>query len=81
MVKKTSQREKISANHTYEKRLVSKILKKIIPTKNGSIRKWEKDMKGHSTEEDVQTANKHMKRHSASLAIREIQIKITMKYH
>ena len=36
---------------------------------------WVKDMNRYSFKEDVQMTSKHMKRYSASSAIREMQIK------
>ena len=72
MVKRQpSEWERIIANETTDKGLISKIYKQLMQLNtrktNNPIKQWGKDLNRHFSKEDIQVANKHMKSCSTSL--------------
>ena len=78
-----SEWEKITANETTGKKLISKIYKQLrqlnIRKTNNPIKKWAKELNRNFSKEDIQMDNKH--RCTTSFIIRKMQIKTTVRYH
>jgi hypothetical protein len=77
--------EKIFASYTSEKGLITRMyreLKKLnSPKINEPITKWAIELNRTFSKEEIQIAKKHMKTCSPSLAIKEMQIKTTLRFH
>jgi hypothetical protein len=77
--------EKIFVGYTLDKGLITRIyreLKKLnSPKLNKPIKKWATELNITFSKKEIQMAKKHMRKCSPPLAIKEMQIKTTLRFH
>jgi hypothetical protein len=77
--------EKIFASYTSEKGQITRKFRKLeelnSPKVNEPINKWATELNKTFSKEEIQMAKKHMKKCSPSLAIKEMQIKTTLRFY
>ena len=80
-----SEWEKIIAKDTTKRGLISKLYKQLMQLntskRNNPVKTWAEYLNRHVSKEDIQRANKHMRRCSPSHTVRETHIKTTMRCH
>jgi hypothetical protein len=81
----STEREKIFASYTSDKGLIIRIYRKLkklnSPKINEPIKKWASELNRTFSKAEIQMAKKHMKKCSPFLAIKETQIKTTLRFH
>ncbi|KAL6039740.1 hypothetical protein STEG23_000352 [Scotinomys teguina] len=77
--------EKIFTNPTSDRGLISRIYKELkkhdIKTPDSPIEKWAIELNREFTAEEYRMVERHLRKCSTSLLIREMQIKTTLRYH
>jgi phage-related tail protein len=79
--------EKIFATYTspihtiYNPRIHRELKKLNSPKINEPVKKWASELNRTFSKEEIQMAKKHMKKCSPALAIKEMQIKTTLRFH
>lgn len=69
----------VFVNDSTHNRLISTIYRDRIQL--SITQKWAEELSRYFSKEDLQVANRHVKRYSTSLIIRRMRIKTTMRYH
>jgi hypothetical protein len=77
--------ENIFASYTSDKGLITRIYRELkkpnFPQTNEPIKKWASELNRTFPKEEIRWPKKHMKKCSPSLAIKEMQIKTTLRFH